>query len=98
MVPRRMISPMCSDGTKTDFQSICKGVLLMDGRVYLSGEIGSPLPTVFKVKEDIMKKSFLSMIVLVILALLLLSAGVSRGSEGHSAPQPACFVQDDCRP
>ncbi|HEX4959438.1 MAG TPA: hypothetical protein VF173_01270 [Thermoanaerobaculia bacterium] len=45
-----------------------------------------------------MKKSFLSMIVLVTLALLLLSAAASRAREGRSALEPVCFVEDGCRP
>jgi hypothetical protein len=58
------------------------------------------LPTVFKVKENVMKKSFFSMILLIVLALLLLSAGASRGSEWPSTLQPACSVADDsgCAP
>ena len=45
-----------------------------------------------------MKKSFLSMMVLVTLALLLLSAAASRASEGRPALKPVCFVEDGCRP
>ena len=45
-----------------------------------------------------MKKSFLSMTLLVALALLLVFAASSRGSEWHSTLQPACFVEDNCTP
>ena len=43
-----------------------------------------------------MKKPWLSVTLLIVLALL--SAGVSRGSEWLSALQMACSVEDDCRP
>lgn len=45
-----------------------------------------------------MKKPFLSMTLLIVLALLLLTAAASRGDEGHSTLQPACSVENDCRP
>jgi hypothetical protein len=43
-----------------------------------------------------MKKLWLSVTLLIVLALL--SAGAGRGSEWLSALQPACFVEDGCAP
>src|SRR6476620_10925843 len=45
-----------------------------------------------------MKKPFFSITLVIVLALLLLTAAASRGSEWRSTLQPACAVEDDCRP